>query len=255
MTTAVDNVLRSWSIYQEKNGCVTFKIRFQNTIEEAMHDDVNIQYRRKPTSQVKRDQDRCASWRTTRPQSTAQEAESSVPPGGSRVTRSRSKLLCSDTEQPRSCDSDPPADMPVFDETVCLNPEAQSFCTTPQADSTLLVCCSPSPMETDSRRYDSTVMDLYEHGVIPDCTELGSPKLVQPDLSDSDGYSDVADMSPCQVDMCAYGGGSDTSATLYYCSKCDLYVCQKCCSEGGHVRHKRYLRRDKDIAESDSCIT
>ena len=48
-----DHMLRSWSVYQEQNGCVSVKIKFDVGADAVKHD--NMTYKRKSASQVARD--------------------------------------------------------------------------------------------------------------------------------------------------------------------------------------------------------
>ena len=103
------NSVKNWSIYPEKDGSTTFKIRFCATEESVNHDE-NIHYRRKSSNQVKRDSQRSSEWQATcnRKQQSVSTQHSGEPcrkkscvdqPGV--VTRSRS-LLNDDVETLRS---------------------------------------------------------------------------------------------------------------------------------------------------------
>ena len=55
-------MLRSWSIYQEQNGCVSVKIKFDVSADAVKHD--NTTHKRKSASQVARDRRRSDQWKS-----------------------------------------------------------------------------------------------------------------------------------------------------------------------------------------------
>ena len=59
-TTAIDNSLLSWSIFQEKNGHIVVKVKFENGLSSFKHER---SYKRKSTKQVLRDQARSKEWK------------------------------------------------------------------------------------------------------------------------------------------------------------------------------------------------
>ena len=64
MSLSEDNLLSSWSVFQEKNGQIYVKIRF-DTAKDAPNHDVVGHYRRKPAQQVRRDRERTMAWRAS----------------------------------------------------------------------------------------------------------------------------------------------------------------------------------------------
>ena len=110
-----DNQLLSWSIYQETNGQIALKIRYQPTTE-AVNRDMNAHYKKKPVKQVQRDRERKNAWRA-RQQAKANTQqcadpvtlEKSTPPGdvSAVVTRAQTRSMaastrCDTPEVPRS---------------------------------------------------------------------------------------------------------------------------------------------------------
>ena len=123
-----DNMLSSWSVFQEKNGQISVKIRFEATKESANHDIV-AQYRKKPPQQVRRDRERTEAWRARSsrlgqaPQSD-KPAQSSLPPGDVPAqhvgiqTRSKVKAANVHTSTPEICRSESTPTIPTMDMTV-----------------------------------------------------------------------------------------------------------------------------------------
>ena len=91
VTLSEDNSLLSWSIFHEKSGQISVKIRFE-PMQEERNRDPDIHYRKKTSRQVQRDRERTQAWRaqsksTVEKQQTGREhcketpAEKPTPPG------------------------------------------------------------------------------------------------------------------------------------------------------------------------------
>ena len=78
------HTLKNWSIYPEKDGSTTFKIRFGVAIGESVNHTENIHFKRKSINQVRRDSQRSSVWRAK------QQCEPVQHPGESRNIRSSS---------------------------------------------------------------------------------------------------------------------------------------------------------------------
>ena len=244
--------LKSWSIFQEKSGGVTFKLRF---IGSPDHDNTTANaadsvYKKKSPSQIQRDRARATSWRsscgvTTRSQSSRNEDTSrkvgDAPP---------------DMELPRAGSSD-----------------SSHFNLGPQLDTPDTVCCSTpaEQLSADLGIQTEQCMDLvngYSHDYpnfpnnqfTPDCvpsesvcddrdvdivpvhvdtTELSRESSFQ--SSDSDD-----NIGLCDDGNCCYGSGSDQIRQCYKCTQCSsagsvLYICTKCYADGGHKSHRNYM--------------
>ena len=109
-----DNQLLSWSIYQETNGQIALKIRYQPSTE-AVNRDMNAHYRKKPVKQVQRDRERNNAWRARQQAKTNTQRADPVtsdhvtPPGdvSAVVTRAQTRSMtastrCDTPELPRS---------------------------------------------------------------------------------------------------------------------------------------------------------
>ena len=62
---SMDNNLVSWSIFNEKSGHISVKIRFRSVSDSFSH-DVETHYRKKPMRQVQRDRERGQAWRAAK---------------------------------------------------------------------------------------------------------------------------------------------------------------------------------------------
>ena len=60
-----ENVLSSWSVYKENNGCISLKIRYTESSCETNHNS-NSHFRKKSQRQVNRDRARQQQWKASR---------------------------------------------------------------------------------------------------------------------------------------------------------------------------------------------
>ena len=65
--TSKDNPLSSWCIFQEKNGNIVVKLRFDSSPCSVNRDQHSTSYKRKSARQVQRDSARSAAWKTRKP--------------------------------------------------------------------------------------------------------------------------------------------------------------------------------------------
>ena len=240
--------LKSWQIYEEKNGCVTVKLRFnghhigQNGLNIATGGEVK--YRRKSEQQVVRDRKRAESFKNSH----------------GVVTRSRSRVSeCPSAEKPRNCNSfhsTPvlPTDLlDVTQQCSDLNPLAPDFnLNDPNSPDNVLV--SPGSHASPEPPINNTTVDPEHHKspITVDCKqslEMNDTTISACDIksasesnSDSDCEDDVLP-DGCYNSLCAYGGGGNGNyMDIYRCTKCKVfYVCSKCKREGGHQKHSRYI--------------
>lgn len=247
--------LRYWSIFHEKNGCISLRIKFDVGHDAVKRD--NVAFRRKSPSQVARDKRRSEQWRENRHPVPSRQSPSHAdmvaapvisPPGDGVITRSRSKTVA-EVEILR-CGSPEADDKVSLSFTPSqLNPLASPF-STPQRDmipdvppSETAVCsqADPPPHDTPSPEYTAESLD--------DDVESDS-------LSDVSWTTDpgvVCRLGGCDMYMCMYGGGSSSrqdysTNDIYTCTRCDhTSVCHTCMDNGGHSRHRRYLVPEDSI--------
>ena len=148
-----EHLLQSWTIYHEKSGHISVKIRFMAATDSVNHDN-GIHYRRKSCQQVNRDRERGLAWRAARQQTTECDSQSAcneysssqshetlvhgsslatdsktekavapgdVSAGGPRIqTRSMTKSSTCTPEIARSHESGPLSDMSPTAEPLCM---------------------------------------------------------------------------------------------------------------------------------------
>ena len=226
--------LRSWSIFDEENGCVSVRIKFDANRSSVKREAIG--YKRKPQSQLRRDKNRSEQWRHKQPspqagtdrqqpqhaESSRQVDKSSEPADGEStkrsgmVTRNQAKQPVDTPETPRS--SHVNCDIPTdYSPPLNLDPKAPIFISSPPCAISAL---SP-PLPVKDMLCDSE--------------------------SDSDAGSTASDaiITGCDRAYCTYGCGSthdDTVTGIYRCTKCiTCNICEQCLGEGGHGKHKKYL--------------
>ena len=110
-----ENDLISWSVFQEKSGQISVRIRFE-AANDAVNHSADAYYHRKTPSQVKRDRERTEAWRAkTRkePQLTQTDISAPTPPGdvpaqhAGILTRSKAKIVQLDTPEIQRGESTP----------------------------------------------------------------------------------------------------------------------------------------------------
>ena len=112
---SAENNLLSWSVFQEKSGQISVKIRFE-AANDAVNHSADTHYHRKTPSQVQRDRERTAAWRAkTRNQTqlTQTDISAPIPPGdvpaqhAGILTRSKAKIVQLDTPEIQKGESTP----------------------------------------------------------------------------------------------------------------------------------------------------
>ena len=196
-----DNLLLSWTVYYEKNGQISLKVRFQADKNAVSRDHEDVHYKRKSTRQVQRDRDHSHAWHKQRLDGTSdQKAPAPVTPGASSSqvagmqTRSKTKSFQLDTPELTRGSSTPEASN--------LNPGAEPFSQmdTQCSDSLLFEPTSEiyiltSPELTRSDTFDDTVVafraDISE--LTRNCSECSEKSPTSDNDTDSD-HKDNSDV-------------------------------------------------------------
>ena len=201
--------LKNWSIYEEKDGVYTFKIRFQPNVSRHIEDlkpdnsSRTNTFKRKNARQMSRDNARNKSWqerRITRSQTAKQSSEDNTTRADSCSAPVLGTVINFDTPIETERHSD-----------FQFNPDSPEF--TP-----------PSYLNLTNR----------------DIVEISDVDL----SSNSDDESDVLPSGFCHPN-CIYGASDDKGLhfKIYKCVKCeDFDICEQCLSEGAHHRHKRHIK-------------
>ena len=261
-----NNILKHWTIFEEKSGSILVKLRFTNiedingTINNEIIDQSPIAFRRKSTKQVNRDRDRAARHK---------DARAGV------HTRSMESV-----EQPRSAEPD------VLSSTAPLDLSAVSLDTsTTTPDCSAMRCKSTSSdMNMDflvrEISLDSSRDLLNDTYTLTDSENVPQVVLCS-DTSYSNRHSDSdsSDMPPvpllppkadsrdmsrkyrCLQPNCFYGGHGKSyeikdgnivlvpldppDPIVFRCAACPgtpLHVCKNCHSRGRHTGHSPWLR-------------
>ena len=202
------NNLQSWSIFQEKDGSINVKLKF-NSHEEPVNHIKNSSYKKKTNRQVERDFNRSRQWRASRTQQTREtiaEPTAEVTVCAIPTPHVDHPLQCatpqSDTlgvktrsmtkgapEVARSNDVDPHTP---------LNPEATSF--------TMPTSCTPGDNVVDVEIDTTLSPEIQTPDTISLCDE-GLPPLecsaILPDIQDMDESSTCCEANGPDVEYCS----------------------------------------------------
>jgi hypothetical protein len=256
--TSKENTLSSWCIYQEKNGHIVFKLKFENASGLVNREECS--YKRKSPKQVERDEARSKAWKA-RPSLASQTsaspvhtplaaqgaAKNSLPPvpvvrdSFGVTTRSRTRIQDDEVEMIRTDIESPSAVMDFSLPSLDL------------ADS-LLNPSAPCYVAAPSSLHDAGLLDVSRMS-----SQYGDPAASHVSFTDTRSQIDSLDndtdstesgsaANDCQSRRCAYGGLDDASGDehhdfLYWCEKCHFHVCCDCFNKGTHIRHKKLLKR------------
>ena len=223
--SCVNDSLRNWSVYQERDGSYTFKIRFSPSLDRHIEDSsipvpngssssVKNVYKRKSRSQINRDNTRCKAF---------QEKEKTRP-----VTRSQTAKQHIDmANRPPKIDPD-------------SSIESVRHCS--------LSVNSPSFIPSS---LDFTDREIREIPVKSDTDESNDDTFCDSDCEPCSKYE--VDLSRICNPRCSYGirglvpggrvrGVSPCYAKYYDCLKCKEKVCVPCHEAGAHLCHRKYLK-------------
>lgn len=240
--------LKSWNIYPERNGTITFKIRFGGH-NDQQHNMQASAFKRKTVKQLNRDYIRSSEWHSRKQGSDKSEPghpqqHASAQTNSGVQIRSMSKgapevIWSADTHLlnpladpfPYSASSpNKPLPSPGMSDTSPISPQSLLSLTDNVTKNTLSV----PPLEASV-----TLPDLPETAESVDISDSGS----ECSIPTQDG--DIPDCR-LQFNNCAYGsmkyGVNNFASTVYTCEKCEFDVCSDCISRGTHVRHRKYMR-------------
>ena len=199
-----DNQLLSWSIYQETNGQIALKIRYQPTTE-AVNRDMNAHYKKKPVKQVQRDRERNNAWRARQQAktNTQQRAdpvtlEKSTPPGdvSAVVTRAQTRSM----EMSTRCDTPE-----VHRSDTTLQPDTDMIPILQPLDDVMLPCLQNDSSDNRRPSMESPLVQSRSTGNMSDGSETRTitsdvvPNASSHKHSDSDVTS-AENTSDCELD-------------------------------------------------------
>ena len=240
-------MLRSWNVYQEQNGCISIRIRFDSCGEPAKHDDVT--YKRKAPSQVARDRRRSDQWSN-------KKAAHKQQPGSPRHTSTHGMKTrrSSNIELLRCDDSTECGD--ICSDMLCtpsiLNPLATPFPHQHDVYPDYVSYVSPSPGPALPKLAVDTPDESEQLEDITTTSLSLDPNTADVNDTSSDATdSDIDTTINCGKYWCSYGGGkSDQDKShdgLFTCARWKYHsVCILCMNDGRHARHKQYLVPDSD---------
>ena len=242
-----NNELRNWSIFEEKNGAIVVKLRFENSVTNSENNSRNhVSFKRKSESQMQRDRNRAARRRNT-----YMASATSVQDGSS-------------TELPRHSERNSISDTTPLDfSPVQLSLSATSF--TP--DTRSVKRDSEQQIQGLSTKLNSSFVSMSSLDINSlTCEEVSSAIETHSDNEfanvDSDAavsfppvpdeisragyYNDSVDSYKCLDEACSYGPKDLVGVcfvNISICHKCkNVYICDECLSKGRHQRHSPFIK-------------
>ncbi len=271
-----NDTLKSWSIFDEKSGCITVKLRFsgQNGGQKGLNIDHSGQttFKRRSDSQTERDRMRAQHYKTkegitTRSRSKIQKGcmdkienprfsdsfQTHSPPGMSQLTghqldHDSIHASISDTppqyvspnNEPHIPDNSPILHAPIsIDQNINITPPGLQYEQSIHEDINEQFMFS-----SDGRQCPvEDVMSQYE--TVGASVDDGSVSDGSHEDSDVDSVKDDMLIEGCHNRSCAYGGASDKDyLDIFRCTKkkCGKFmICDKCRQDGGHMKHSRWI--------------
>lgn len=225
-TLLATSSVNTWSIYEEKNGSVTVKIRFSHGSNGITQTGASGQltYKRKSDKQSKRDTARVNGYKQSLTQT-----------GVTTRSSHRRNNQVSDIEQVRGgCNTDNSFNLGP---TISPVKPIESI-STPQSQCDSHVDSLVSPLSLGGAE-QFVEIETEDHAIAED-----------PDMDEITADNDVELDYFCRDPLCVYGCGRldmavDPEDIFYVCkARCkELYLCRKCYDSGGHVGHKKYLEQ------------
>lgn len=234
------NTVKTWNIYPERNGIVTFKIKF------ASHDDqpafqTQSSFKRKSLKQINRDNERARACQLRRQTSNQAETQPTLT-----IASGNSHPLQPDTPIVNSGMQTRSMTKGLEPEVArTLNPDAETF-------------TMPSPIavhasqNSDEQSFDrETNLEDSRHSHHSECANTPLPESIETVLDDS--LSEYTrDGEYCVYTNCKYGklGGRSHQLAdeVYMCSQCPKwFICQQCFDfdVGQHWHHRENISKVK----------
>ena len=277
--TSKDNPLSSWCIFQEKNGNIIVKLRFESSSCSVNRDQHCTSYKRKSTRQVQRDSARSAAWKARKPVASAASVSPCHPTTDSLCVSTADMHVSAVTSKECECaavTADVTTPTPshsiellgtrtrsmarLQDDVEQLRTEAVSpVCVfdislpSPSTAASILnpaaTCFSPMLLECGDVR-PCPLMSVHSTDTIND------ERAHTTDTESVGSGSDI--ITSCRSRRCAYtedseGSGDEGQDSLYWCELCTYHICCNCVDNGGHNSHKWKLTR-RSMKEYDKLF-
>ena len=274
-----DNPLSSWCIFQEKNGNIVVKLRFDSSPCSVNRDQHSTSYKRKSARQVQRDSARSAAWKTRKPVANAASVSPCHPTTDSlRVSTVDIPAVtsindCECVAVTAGVITPPPSHSiePMGARTrrmARLQDDVEQLRTETVSPVAVLDISLPSPSTAASILNPAATcfspMSL-ESGDLSPCPPMSVNSLdttheKRADTTDTESVGSGSDVvTSCRSRRCAYtedsdGSGDEGQCSLYWCEMCQYHICCKCVESGGHNRHK-WILKTRSMEEYDQLFS
>ena len=243
-----NNDLRNWSIFEEKNGAIVVRLRFNNSDTNSVNVRAShVSFKRKSENQLQRDRKRAV-----------RHKDSHV----ANVTSSRSVEDCASPELTRHADQTISDTTPLeFSPVELVSPnnspvkhdgEQQIQDPHSKLNSSFVSLSSlPEPnLETNSWMHDEASCEIDIHSDYADSNSDAASSIpsIPHQISTAEECEDNEDFLStyvCNDEACSYGTRDLLGlcfVNISVCHKCkDVYLCEECLIKGRHHRHRPFI--------------
>ena len=216
--------LKNWSVYQERDGCYTFKIRFlpnnsRHVDDQPIPSNISSTFKRKSSKQIDRDCERNKAFQEKR------------------ITRSQTSRLNADASNQITTDKRPPI-VPVESPIEMVRHQSST--------SSSFNICSPVFIPSNVSKLSDTTPDKFSSSNLPDKDSESDDKYCSPHTfcSSCELFAGTGICHPSCLFASSFRnmyGVKDPYTKCMYCPKCESNVCKICVNMGGHECHKDIL--------------
>jgi len=237
-----NNTLQNWNIYQDRNGIVNVRLRFNGSHDEPFQ---QVSYKRKSPKQISHDLERSKQWRTVKPtieqelsdpqpeqSAIAQSLQSASTPLSNEGVKTRA-MARSETEVPRSPDTAPDYTMNVYADSFIMPQDDITLTAQTDTDDPSL---SLSPDLSSFARESGLNKDIETEPLQSDSTLTDVPIQNEQAVKQTvlKGYVSPSRRPGKRFATCAYCGWNKTRT---HCCRCDVVICVRCIERDKHSRH------------------
>ena len=242
-----NNHLRNWSIFEEKNGAIVVRLRFDDSVTNSENESTNgthVSFKRKSERQMRRDRNRAARHKDTYVGNRSVQDDDASP------------------ELPRHAEQNISDTTPLdFSPVELLNSSANTFAPNNSpvkhdgeqhipGQSTKLNSSFVSVSSLQQPDFETNSLMREEVSCEIDTEYADSYSSMTPiphDISTSEDYDDNDDshVGLCNDEACSYGSRDLVGVcfvNISVCHKCkDFYLCEECLIKGRHRRHRPFI--------------
>ena len=241
-----NNNLRNWSIFEEKNGAIVVRLRFDSSDTNSENDTAgksHVSYKKKSESQLRRDRNRAARHNNAfvRDETRSESVQDSTSP---ELPRHAEQIIISDTTP---LDFSP---VQLSPSATSLRPVNHGSAQQIQGHSTKQNSSFGSMLTLDTTSTSEELSCAIEMHSDSDFAYLDTSAAaylppIPHEIPKADYYEETNDGYTCLDEACSYGPRDLVGVcfvNISICHKCkNVYLCDECLSKGRHHRHRHFI--------------